>query len=189
MRQDNYVGAVMDNLTNKTAAAFALACLCANAHALDSESRLGNLLTLGLPVAAAGLSWLDDDTQGLVQLAKSQAATVAAVEALKSATRQTRPDGSDSRSFPSAHTAVAFSAAQYLQMKGGWELGAPAYLAASYVASSRVAAGEHRWRDVVAGAATGALTTYYFTDSSSGQRLGATLAPRSFSLLLQRPYK
>jgi membrane-associated phospholipid phosphatase len=158
-------------------AAAALASLPAQAG--DTSTRTGDALTLGLPAVAAGLVLMNGDTQGLVELVKSEAATVGITEVMKSATHQTRPNGKDDKSFPSRHTAVAFSAAQFMQMKGGWEYGIPAYLAASYVANNRVDAREHRWRDVVAGAATGAYTTYYFTDDKSGRRLGASFTGRS----------
>jgi membrane-associated phospholipid phosphatase len=159
------------------------------AHALDSTTRNGNLLAMGLPAFAAGMSFINDDTEGVVQLIKSEAVTLGIVEVLKSSTHQMRPDGSDNKSFPSAHAAVAFSAAQYLQMKGGWEYGVPAYLAASYVAYARVDAREHRWRDVAAGAATGMLTTYYFTDANSDRRLGMSWSGRSATLQYQQQFK
>lgn len=174
---------------NKSLALCAAALLSLQAHALDTTTRNGNALTVGLPVLAASLAWANDDTLGLTQLVKSEAATVVLSEVLKNATHQTRPNGKDDKSFPSRHTAVAFSAAQFMQMKGGWEYGAPSYLAASYVAHSRVDANEHRWRDVVAGAAMGALTTYTFTDDSKGRWLGASFTGRSASLQLVQAFK
>lgn len=163
------------------------ALLSLQAQAVDAVTRNSNMVALGLPTVAAGLSWLNNDTEGLVQLVKSEAVTVGIVEVLKSTTHEMRPNGKDDKSFPSAHSAVAFSAAQYMQMKGGWEYGVPAYLAASYVAWARVDAREHRWRDVAAGAATGALTTYYFTDANTGRRLGLSWSGRSAMLQYQQP--
>ena len=160
------------------------------AHAQNSTTtRNGNLLAVGLPAMAASFTLLNTDTDGFLQLVKSEAATVVIVEALKSTTHQTRPNGKDDKSFPSGHAAIAFSAAQFMQIKGGWEYGLPAYLAASYVANSRVQAREHRWRDVVAGGATGALTTSYFTDENSGRRFGMSFTGHSASLQLQQSFK
>lgn len=173
----------------KVAALCAVALLSLQAHALDSTTRNGNALAVGLPAVAAGLSLMNDDKEGFIQLVKSEGATLVIVEALKSSTHQTRPNGKDNKSFPSGHSAVAFSAAQFMQMKGGWEYGVPAYLAASYVANSRVEAHEHRWRDVVAGAATGAMTTYYFTDDTSQRRLGASFTGRSGYVQFQQYFK
>lgn len=171
-------------------AAFGIATLLSfQANALDSTTRNGNALAVGLPAVAAGMTLMNEDKEGFFQLVKSEGATLVIVEALKSSTHQTRPNGKDDKSFPSGHSAVAFSAAQFLQMKGGWEYGAPAYLAASYVANSRVEAREHRWRDVVAGAATGAMTTYYFTDDNNQRRLGASFTGRGAYLQFQQQFK
>ena len=159
------------------------------AFALDSTTRNANLVTAGLPALAAGWSYFNNDTDGVVQLVKSEAATVLITEGLKNATHQTRPDGSDNKSFPSRHAAVAFSAAQYMQMKGGWEYGLPAYAAAAYVANARVESNRHRWRDVAAGAATGALTTYYFTDETKSRRLGMTWSAGTTSVVYQQALK
>jgi membrane-associated phospholipid phosphatase len=163
--------------------------LSSQSHALDSITRNANIVTMGLPAFAAGVSLLNDDTAGLVQLVKSEAVTLGIVEVLKSTIHETRPNGKDDKSFPSGHTAVAFSAAQYLQSKGGWEYGVPAYVAASFVAYARVDAREHRWRDVAAGAATGMLTTYYFTDENSGRRLSMGWTGRSALFQVQQPLK
>ncbi len=179
----------MSSLMSKLLLTSSIALLSCQAHALDSITRNANLVTMALPAFAAGMSFVNDDTAGVVQLIKSEAVTLGIVEVLKSSTHQMRPNGKDDKSFPSGHTAVAFSAAQYMQMKGGWEYGVPAYLAASYVAYARVEAREHRWRDVAAGAATGMLTTYYFTDANSDRRLGMSWTGRSASILFQQPLK
>jgi membrane-associated phospholipid phosphatase len=167
-----------------------VACVAAllsfNVQAQDTTRRMGDVLAVGLPAFAAGLTFVNDDKEGFMQLAKSEGATFLIVEALKASHHEMRPDGSDNKSFPSGHAAVAFSAAQFLQMKGGWEYGVPAYLAASYVGYSRVESHKHYWKDVVAGAATGALTTYYFTDATHGRRLGMSWTGRSASLTYQQ---
>ncbi len=160
-----------------------------NASALDATARNGNVLAAGLPVLAAGLSYMHDDTAGVVELLKSEAVTLGMVGVLKSTVHETRPDGSDNKSFPSGHAAVAFSAAQYMQMKGGWEYGLPAYLAASYVGYSRVETNKHYWKDVAAGAATGMLTTYYFTQPNSEQRLSMSWSGRAAHIRYQMPWK
>lgn len=165
------------------------AAFTASAFAQNNSGKASNLLAVALPSYAAVASYLKDDQQGLVQLIQSEAVTLGVVEVLKSSINKTRPDGSDSKSFPSGHSAVAFSAAQYLQMKGGWEYGAPAYAAASYVAYARVDAKKHYWSDVVAGGAIGAITTYALTDSTSGNRLSMVWVPGAASVVWQQPLK
>ena len=179
----------MNRLILSLVAICATVFVSTQAYALDSMTRNGNILAIGLPTVAAGLTVANGDMEGLTQLVKSEAATLVIVEALKSSTHQTRPNGKDDKSFPSGHTAVAFSAAQYMQMKGGWEYGVPAYLAASYVANSRVEAREHRWRDVAAGGAIGALSTYYFTDDASQRRLSMSFSGRDASIQFQQLFK
>lgn len=150
--------------------------------------RSGDILAVGLPVVAAGLSFAHNDTNGLWQLMESEATTVLLTEALKSSTHEMRPNGKDDKSFPSGHAAVAFSAAQYLQMRGGWEYGVPAYLLATAVGYSRVRSNEHYWKDVVAGAALGASASYYFTDSAQSTRFGLALTPNSAYIQLARKW-
>ena len=179
----------MNPRTLKVVAFFLAVLATQQAYAVDSTTRNANLITAGLPVVAAGFSYLNNDTEGLVQLIKSEAATVLITEGLKNATHQTRPDGSDNKSFPSRHAAVAFSAAQFMQMKGGWEYGLPSYAAAAYVANARVESNRHRWRDVAAGAATGALTTYYFTDDKNQRRLGMMWSGSTTTLQFQQALK
>ena len=55
-----------------------------------------------------------------------------------------------------------------MRKRYGWEYGIPAYAAASFVAYSRVEAGEHHPHDVVAGAAIGIMSSYLFTRPYKG---------------------
>ena len=164
-----------------------LMALGTSARAQSSQNRLSDLLSVGLPTYAAYQSYAHDDTQGLYQLMGSEAVSLLATEALKSRVHETRPDGSDNKSFPSEHASVAFAAAQYLQMKGGWEYGAPAYALAGLASYLRVDARDHYWRDVIAGGAIGAVTTYYLTDDPSKQRLGMSWRPGGVAVNWQRP--
>jgi len=138
----------------------------------DSYKTASDVLAVGVPLVAAVVSVVQDDASGVLQLSKSEALTLLSVELLKRTTNKTRPNGRDDRSFPSGHTAVAFAAAQYMQMRGGWRYGVPAYLAAAATGYSRVRAKEHYWRDVLAGAAIGIASSYYFTDSRERMSFG-----------------
>ncbi|NQW66956.1 MAG: hypothetical protein HQ455_07060, partial [Burkholderiales bacterium] len=46
----------------------------------------------------------------------------AATTVLKNSIHAARPDGSDNKSFPSGHTAVAFAAVRYMDKRYGAEL-------------------------------------------------------------------
>jgi membrane-associated phospholipid phosphatase len=77
------------------------------------------------------------------------------VAGLKKAVGSQRPNGENSLSFPSGHTAGAFTWAATVSHYYGLKAGIPAYLAATYVGFSRLDERAHRLTDVVAGAAIG----------------------------------
>ena len=78
-------------------------------------------------------------------------------ELLKVTARRERPDGSDSKSFPSGHTSNAFALAAVAERHYGWKIGGPAYLLASVVGISRMQQDRHWLSDVVGGATLGYL--------------------------------
>lgn len=87
-----------------------------------------------------------------------------------------RPDGSDSRSFPSGHSAWAFMGATYTAIELGdvspW-YAAGAYAFATGVAVQRVVTDRHHAADVVAGAGIGIIAAelgYYLGDVIFGDR-------------------
>lgn len=123
----------------------------------------GDVLAVGIPVAALATTLIEKDYQGTKQLFFSGATSLAATYLLKAAVRKERPDGSNKYSFPSAHTAAAFTGATFLQRRYGWKLGVPAYILSTYVAWSRVYAKKHDIWDVAAGAALGVAGSFVFT--------------------------
>lgn len=145
------------------AAVLALALSLGGAEARAAEGTgPGDAAAILLPVGAAGGALLAKDRKGLAQLARSYAASMAAVYVLKPVVDRTRPYGGG-RSFPSGHATSAFAGAAFLQMRYGWTLGLPAYAVAGYVAYSRVEADRHHASDVVAGAAIGIAANLVFT--------------------------
>lgn len=66
-----------------------------------------------------------------------------------------RPDGSAHNSFPSGHTATAFTGAELLRQDCGSLWGISGYAAGVYTASMRVVHKRHFWWDTAAGAAVG----------------------------------
>jgi len=80
----------------------------------------------------------------------------------KAIIRCDRPVGPEGRrtagfSFPSGHSTLTFTAATILQQHLGYKAGIPTYLAASYVAISRLHDNRHYASDVVMGAASGII--------------------------------
>lgn len=127
--------------------------------AVETYSDIG---AIAIPALAAGYAWQQDDQEGLKQFGYSLASTIATSEGLKYSVDSTRPNGKP-HSFPSGHTALAFSGASYVQMRYGWEYGAPAYVVAGTVGWSRVSSNNHYWRDVFAGALIASGFSYLFT--------------------------
>ena len=66
-----------------------------------------------------------------------------------------RPNGTAFNSFPSGHTATAFTGAELVRMEYGWGWGLAAYAAAAAVGYGRVAHQSHWWWDTAAGALIG----------------------------------
>jgi membrane-associated phospholipid phosphatase len=88
-------------------------------------------------------------------LIRGQLLSQAFVQGTKFAVGRQRPDGSNSLSFPSGHTASAFTTATVLQQHYGWKLGVPAYAFAGFVGASRMASNKHYLSDVLVGAGVG----------------------------------
>ena len=74
---------------------------------------------------------------------------------LKLGTGRERPDGSNSRSFPSGHSAGTACSAAIIWDRYGPEAGIPAIAIAGFTALSRITLGKHYPSDVIAGAAIG----------------------------------
>lgn len=137
-------------------------------------------IVMFLPAAmGVATAVIKGDGKGLLQLAESEAASVAAAYLLKYTVRKERPDGSDMHSFPSNHSGVAFSGVTFLQRRYGWKLGVPAYAVSTYVAWGRVFAKRHDVWDVLAGTAIGIGSALVFTHPLA-QKYDITVAPVSW---------
>ena len=79
---------------------------------------------------------------------------------LKTLIREERPDGSRFNSFPSAHTAAAFTGAELIRGDYGNGPGSAFYAGGIYVAAMRVQHQRHWWWDTVAGAGIGIASVF-----------------------------
>jgi membrane-associated phospholipid phosphatase len=164
-----------------------LLCLTARvtASASDSVATAGDILQYVLPATAAGLTLAYRDGQGALQFGESAAVTLGVTYGLKYTVNETRPNGGH-QSFPSGHTSISFSSAEFMRKRYGWEYGVPAYALASFVAYSRVEAGQHHPHDVVAGAAIGIVSSYIFTRPYKGWHVEAEAGNRYYGFRLSR---
>ncbi len=87
-----------------------------------------------LPAMALLIAAVHDDGDGVIDLMQSLSVALAATWSLKVIVDAKRPNGGG-RSFPSAHTTVAFASATHIWKRYGWKWGAPAAVAATTVAS------------------------------------------------------
>lgn len=116
-----------------------------------------------LAALAIGLPVIDKDKHGAFQAAGSIATSALIATGLKEAFPERRPDGSDRKSFPSGHTARAFTAAASLYNRQGQSVGIPALAVATLVGVARVKADKHFWYDAVVGAGIGAGVGFLIT--------------------------
>ncbi len=142
-------------------------------HATDYTKETGYVLQILIPATALALTYAKGDNQGSIQFYKSFATTMAATYALKYSVPETRPDGTDNKSFISGHTSAAFSGASFIQRRYGWKLGIVAYAAASFTGWSRIESKKHYLGDVARGAAIGIISTYIFTSPYNGVTIQA----------------
>ena len=132
----------------------------------EFHSTIDNYLLVA-PVALAygldafGVKSKTDILNRTVILLKGEIITHATVCLLKSHTNVLRPDGSNSLSFPSGHTAQAFAAATFLseEYKDRFKwMPYVAYGMASGVGALRIANNKHYISDVLLGAGIGILS-------------------------------
>lgn len=128
----------------------------------NSVEKIGDVLQIALPVSAGLIAIDKKDRVGVKQFVYGFSSTLAITYFLKATINNKRPNGGP-HSFPSGHTSAAFSPASFLWYRYGAWYGAPAFILASYVGYSRVHANKHWVKDVLAGAALGIGTSYFFT--------------------------
>lgn len=130
--------------------------------------------TFGLK--AAGVQGRNDFKRSAITYGTSIAIMAILVNSLKYTTKVERPDGSSNNSFPSGHTAMAFTNAAFLDKEYG--LVNPMYSIGGYGAATMTGLGRslnnrHWAPDILAGAGIGILSTqlaYFFIDKIYGNK-------------------
>jgi membrane-associated phospholipid phosphatase len=160
---------------------------CVDARASGGVELAGDVLQYVLPVTAGGLTLGYKDGAGALQLGESVGLTLGVTYGLKYSIDERRPNGGR-HSFPSGHSSISFSSAEFMRKRYGWEYGVPAYAAASFVAYSRVEARQHRPQDVAAGAAIGIVSSHIFTRRFKGWDIEPEVDGRYYGLRLSRAW-
>ena len=141
---------------------------CLTVSSLASENKTdvqktGDLFLLLLPAAAYGNTYLQNDVAGRDQFHNGFATTLGTTYLLKYSVDAKRPEDNGEHSFPSGHAALTFHSAAFIHQRYGLDYAIPAYITASFVAWSRIDSKQHYTKDVVAGAAIGTISGFYFT--------------------------
>lgn len=123
-------------------------------YAVADEQGVGDVVTGLLAIGTVGATYAYDDPEGRRMLIKSTLISYTANGLLRLAFNDTgmgtRPNGKG-YGFPSGHVGFMAAGASFLQLRYGWKLGVPAYLATGYVAYIRVEkTNHHRWEDIAA---------------------------------------
>jgi membrane-associated phospholipid phosphatase len=155
------------------------------AGAGDRIELAGDIVQYLLPATAAGLTLGHKDGEGALQFGESAALTLGVTYGLKYSVDEKRPNGRR-HSFPSGHSSISFSSAEFMRKRYGWEYGIPAYAAASFVAYSRVESREHHPHDVIAGASIGIVSSYIFTRRYKGWEIEPEVDGRYYGVRFSR---
>ena len=142
----------------------------AGADTKDIWDKLSTAAVFELAAEAGWKTLALGDKTGQLEFLETMAATLALSEGLKTAIPKRRPDGSSNDNFPSAHTALAFAAASYFDIRYGAKnkmLVPFFYGTAALTALGRVEAKKHFVGDVAAGALVGVALAHTFTTTFS----------------------
>lgn len=123
-----------------------------------SDVAVYSLMTLSIAVPIA-----EKDTKGAFQAGGALIATSLITEGMKQTFPELRPDGSDRKSFPSAHASRAFAAAATLWTRQGKAWGIPAFAVAGFVGLARGEGRKHDWADIAVGAGLGTAAGFLIT--------------------------
>lgn len=162
-----------------------------NASAGKSDFEIyGDVMMYALPIGAGVIALAKDDPHGFGQMAISTTGTLATVGILKEVINRERPNGNNDNSFPSGHSASAFSGAANLHYRYGWEYGLPAYVLAFGVGWSRVAADKHYWSDVFGGLVIANVWSYVFVDAMPNATLlpGIDLQKKNYGIVFSKQF-
>ncbi len=161
---------------------------CSYIQANDGIEVAGDVLAYLLPATAGGLSLCYKDGKGALQLVESTALAIGSTFVLKYTIKEERPNHHDQYSFPSSHSSVSFSSAEFLRKRYGWDYGIPSYAVAIFVAFSRLQAKQHYVHDVIAGAAIGIGSSYLLTQPCKGWRIQADIDTKFCGVRLNRSW-
>lgn len=156
------------------------------AMAGNAMEEIGNYMQVIVPAYAFGMTLNEQDYQGSRQFVSSFIGMEMTVLGLKGVINEPRPNGSNNNSFPSGHTAAAFSGATFIHKRYGIKRAVVPYMMAAFTGYSRIEADMHYLHDVVAGAAIGGLFSWFL--ASRYQGVCVTAGPDNVKLALKTEF-
>ncbi len=139
-----------------------------NTHADDALETFGDVAQFALPAIGLSAATFNKDWKGVKQWAFSGGTAWGTALLMKQIYRKRRPGLGSRDSFPSAHAALAFFGAGYLDQRFGKWWGLPAYVAAAVTAYSRVDTDFHFFDDTLMGASVGLMSSWLWTTPREG---------------------
>jgi membrane-associated phospholipid phosphatase len=167
---------------------FSLIILPVKTVQADDVETAGDILQIAIPAAGFGTTLLLRDWEGSWQFTKHFATTTLVTHSLKYLVEKERPNGSDNKSFPSGHTSAAFQGAAFIHQRYGWKWGIPAYAGATFVGYSRVHSDNHYVEDVIAGAALGMLSGYFFITPYEDVTITPIAGGKNIGLMISKKF-
>ena len=161
---------------------FLVFCIHLTYSQLKSETeRSGDMMQITLPITAFAMTILQNDSEGSYQFLYSFLTTTALTHIVKHTIPDDRPNGG-SLGMVSGHTVAAFQSAAFVHFRYGIKYAVIPYIAASYVAYSRVYSKQHDGDDVLNGFILAMVSTYFLTSASEGAAFELNLEPKSLKL-------
>lgn len=150
-----------------------------------------DIITGVVPLTGLAVAYFTGDTEGQKQWLRNTVVNQVLITSLRVGFNETslgeRPNGHE-YGFPSGHVAFVMSGATFLGERYGWKWGAPAYLAASYVAYTRVDEDKHHWRDVIASGALAYGVALLTVTPEKATYLAPVIGPNFLGLRWQRSF-
>lgn len=144
----------------------------------------GDASVILLPVSAFATSLILKDKTGSWQFTKSFLLNLVVTGAGKYLINKERPLQGGDYAFPSGHTSVAFQGASFFHRRYGFKYSIPAYILAGFTGYSRLNAKRHDGWDVLAGAAIGIGSTFFFTTPYEEEQMEVTFSSGDDAYLL-----
>ncbi|UJH91016.1 phosphatase PAP2 family protein [Antarcticibacterium sp. 1MA-6-2] len=148
----------------------------------------GDAFIVLLLTSAVATSLILKDTKGTWQFTKSFVLNLAVTGAAKYLINKERPLEGGDYAFPSGHTSIAFQSASFYHRRYGFKYSIPAYILAGFTGYSRLNAARHDGWDVLAGAAVGIGSTWFFTTPLEEKQIQVSFSGDDDSYLLGLRY-